>query len=659
MRNLTILFGILILSGCGGGGNPFSDAANAFKYENTPTTTTTTTPTTTPVVAPSLSALTATKKIFDGSDNDLLTGGLGETGLLGNPPKVDATVPTADSLRKAALYYSYRAQLDTRNAAGFGTFYGPAVTHRPNDGKIAGTEFSALSTDTLNTMLLLQIPSNFDPIVPCLVAAPSTGSRGIYGAASSAGEWGLKNRCAVIYTDKGTGIGVHDLTGDTVNLIDGTRTTSSNAGTSSHFTATGKGSMSISSFASANPNRIAQKHAHSQRNAEKDWGKNVLDSITFAFDVLNRQDVFGQRNSFNAENVVVIAAGWGEAGTAALRAAEQDSNHLIDGIVAVAPLISVRNPSGFTIKQATQLWDSSVYNKTLLETFSHYNLLQPCASGETDRCSALKSAGLLTNTTPSKQISEALHLLFISNGSLQGSHALTPIYQKAGFYAGYAYNYASAYAKLSVVENLCNYSYQKNGNVATLFANGSGTTPSDGISLQNATNFQSANCLRQLLTNAQNLLGTDRDLADRIQSGESDTLATADLRNKPALILHGRDDPLALVNQTSRVYYAMNKKFNTNSRLAYLEIKNAHHFDNINQQYGLNYIPLVYYMNNALDAMLAHLQKRTALPNSMVVAAKPAPSGVALDETNYLVPFSSTKNCAISFSNSQLTIPDC
>jgi hydroxybutyrate-dimer hydrolase len=658
MRNYLIILTILTLQGCGGSGNALTDAGNAFKYENNTSTTTTTTTTPTLPITP-VSASTVSKTVYNGADNDLLTGGLGETGLLGAAPTLNSTSPTGDALRKSALYYSYKNQIDMRSASGFGTFYGPSVTNRPNGGKIAGTEYLAYSNDGLNTTLLLQIPTNFDPTLPCLIAAPSTGSQGVFGAVSTAGEWGLKNRCAVIYTDKGTGIGVHDLTGDTVTMIDGTRTTSSNAGSYSNFTATGKDSMSISSFASSNSNRIAQKHAHSQRNPEKDWGKNVLNSITFAFDVLNRQDVFGNQNSFNAENVMVIATGFGEAGTAALKAAEQDGDNLIDAVVAVAPLISVRNPSGFTIKQGTQTWDSSVFNKTLLETFTHYNLVQPCVSGDSTYCSNLKSAGVLSSTTSDKQITEALHQLFTSNGSTQGSHILTPIYQKAGFYAGYAYNYASAYGKLSVVENLCNYGYQKNGNVITLFANGSGTTPSDNVSLINSTSYQSASCLRQLVTKANTLLGADKDLADRIYSGMTDTLATGDLRNKPALILHGRDDPLALVNQTSRVYYGMNKKFLSNSKLAYLEIKNAHHFDNLNQQYGLNYVPLTYYMNNALDAMLVHLQKRTALPQSMVVAAKPAPSGTALDETNYLVPFSSTKNCAIIFSNSQLVIPDC
>jgi len=39
MRNYLIILAILTLQGCGGSGNALTDAANAFKYENDPTTT--------------------------------------------------------------------------------------------------------------------------------------------------------------------------------------------------------------------------------------------------------------------------------------------------------------------------------------------------------------------------------------------------------------------------------------------------------------------------------------------------------------------------------------------------------------------------------------------------------------------------------------------
>ena len=40
--------------------------------------------------------------------------------------------------------------------------------------------------------MLVQVPNTFNKNDPCIVAAPSSGSRGIYGAIGTAGEWGLK-----------------------------------------------------------------------------------------------------------------------------------------------------------------------------------------------------------------------------------------------------------------------------------------------------------------------------------------------------------------------------------------------------------------------------------------------------------------------------------
>ena len=70
---------------------------------------------------------------------------------------------------------------------------------------------------------MVQVPDSFGIGQTCIVTAPSSGSRGVYGAIATAGEWGLKRGCAVAYTDKGTGMGVHDLSSDTVNLITGER----------------------------------------------------------------------------------------------------------------------------------------------------------------------------------------------------------------------------------------------------------------------------------------------------------------------------------------------------------------------------------------------------------------------------------------------------
>jgi hydroxybutyrate-dimer hydrolase len=48
---------------------------------------------------------------------------------------------------------------------------------------------------------------------------------------------GLKRGCAVAYTDKGTGSGVHDLATNTVNTQNGVRADATVASANSNFTA--------------------------------------------------------------------------------------------------------------------------------------------------------------------------------------------------------------------------------------------------------------------------------------------------------------------------------------------------------------------------------------------------------------------------------------
>lgn len=73
-------------------------------------------------------------------------------------------------------------------------------------------------------------------------------------------------------------------------MIDGTLASTNVAGTKAIFTANVDASA-LASFNSAFPNRYAYKHAHSQQNPEKDWGKNTLQAIKFAYWALN--DMFG------------------------------------------------------------------------------------------------------------------------------------------------------------------------------------------------------------------------------------------------------------------------------------------------------------------------------------------------------------------------------
>jgi len=134
---------------------------------------------------------------YDGTSDDLLTGGLGKTGLASTaaPGFADAANPTAAELRRRAIYTNFRAVLDPTAAGGYGTLYGPNIDVNGNDtlgeGKIAGKEILAYADDGTgkkNVAVMVQIPSSFDKTNACIVTGPSSGSRGIYGAIGTSGD---------------------------------------------------------------------------------------------------------------------------------------------------------------------------------------------------------------------------------------------------------------------------------------------------------------------------------------------------------------------------------------------------------------------------------------------------------------------------------------
>ena len=273
------------------------------------------------------------------ASQDLLSAGLGKTGLgsAAAPAYADPLNPTALELRRNAIHANYRAILDPSANGGYGSLYGPNIDNAGNDtlgeGLIPGKEYIASIDDgsgKKKVVVAVQIPASFDVGNPCIVAGPSSGSRGVYGSIGSASEWGLKHGCAVALTDAGKGVGLYDPTDDTVNQIDGTRATRTAAGALSIFAADITDSVRAA-FNAAFPNRLAVKHAHSQMNPEKDWGSDTLVSIRYALYALNQE--YGQslpfrtdrEARFNASNTLVIAGSVSNGGAAVLRAAEQDT----------------------------------------------------------------------------------------------------------------------------------------------------------------------------------------------------------------------------------------------------------------------------------------------------------------------------------------------
>ena len=95
---------------------------------------------------------------YDGVTDDLLTAGLGKTGLAGAAPGfINPLAPTPAELRRRAIWTNYRAALDITAAGGYGTLYGPNVDTNGNvtssEGKIAGCEYTCPVFPTRKTSL--------------------------------------------------------------------------------------------------------------------------------------------------------------------------------------------------------------------------------------------------------------------------------------------------------------------------------------------------------------------------------------------------------------------------------------------------------------------------------------------------------------------------
>jgi hydroxybutyrate-dimer hydrolase len=117
------------------------------------------------------------------------------------------------------------------------------------------------------------------------------------------------------------------------------------------------------------------------------------------------------------------------------------------------------------------------------------------------------------------------------------------------------------------------------------------------------------------------LSGTLAAQSTRVQAGMAEVVATGNLHRKPAIIVHGRSDALIPVNFASRAYVGLNAAAEgSNSRLRYIEVGNANHFDSFTSSFPTQLVPLHVYLFRALDAMLASLRNPSVpLPPSQVV----------------------------------------
>ncbi len=613
---------------------------------------------------------------YDGTNNGLLTGKAGSlAALIGYQLPAN---PNAADLRTLAIQTSYTGLLDVTAAGGFGTYYGK-VSVAANKG----SEYVAVSDDgtgTKNVTLIVTVPSHFDAAKPCIVAVPSSGSRPVYGELGTIGEWALNKGCAVALTDKGGGVGIHDLDRDQSYVIDGTVAA---AGTRKDltFNANLLGD-DLAKFRAASPNRLALKHAHGKQNPEKDWGTYTLQSIKLALYVLNKQFPGAE---LSPANTLVIASSISNGGAAALRAAEQDSEGLIRGVVAGEPQVNLPDNAGLVVKRGGAAVPMSA--KPLFDYTTVAGLYQACATQSAalaptsafviatfaaNRCAALAAKGLVTGATLAEQSADALARLR-AYGWEADSDLLHDSHSGFEFTELVAHTYANAFARASVTENVCGYSVAGiNASfqtpiapVAAVFKTGWATggglgflggafniiadtsvggpalyllaaSPSTG---QADLFIDGATCLRRLATGAAvgntTLSAAEQALAARVKTGLSEVRVSGDLRGKPTVIVHGRSDALIPVNHNSRPYAALNKRADAASSLRYYEVTDANHFDALVGFYPKTLVPLHVYTLRALDLMWAKLNNGTALPDSQVVRAKArASAGATLSDAN-------------------------
>ncbi len=556
--------------------------------------------------------------------DDLLTAGLGLEGLRSaNPPAFAvAESPGADELRRRAIWSNWRGIADLGAGGGIERVPGGLKS-------VPGREFQAFvrlpgSLDQTHRVLL-QLPDDFDQRRRCIVVAPASGSRGVYGAIALAAPWAFAHRCAVAYTDKGAGTGWYDFLGTSGAGLDGRPSQDADAVEFADRIVDGRPVVGI-------------KHLHSRGNPEAQWGVHVRQAAQFALQVLNAQRK-GRGKAFSAENTRIIAVGLSNGGGAVLRAAEAEDG-LLDAVLAAAPNVYPGEGGRALFDYATE---AAIYLPCAL-AHSRYNGNAWARRGNDLldasrlRCTALHQAGLLQAEGVPAQAAESYEKLRASGWSeaaLDAAAASTALDLWRTIGAGYA----SAYARTGAYDMPCGFYYAVSDGSgqprpataaerAAWWSDSSGIPPGAGVALHQALaagvdpQLGALRCLRGLLE------GDTRDrLATTLQSAIRETHAALPRAELPLLLMHGLDDGLVPEAFSTAAYSAWLER-NGRSH-AYWRLANVQHFDSLLGVPGMGsrYLPLLPYAWRGMDALWANLQDGTPLPGSRTVQGRPRVGG--------------------------------
>ncbi len=565
-----------------------------------------------------------------GSD-DLLTAGLGAAGLRSPLPPAFLTpeTPSATELRRRAIWSNWRGIADLSAGGGYDEFYGSL---KP----VPGREFHALTGvpgAKQPHRVLLQLPDAFDLAKRCVVVSASSGSRGIYGAISLAGGWGLPRGCAVAYTDKGAGTGYVDTGSAQHFAFDGTFATNS---------ATAPVEFSAAPFQGEGVAPIAIKHANSGDNPEADWGVHVRQAADFALMTLNA--AYPNEKAFTYANTKIIAVGVSNGGGAVLRAAES-TEHWLDGVVAVSPNIWAAEVSGarslYDYATEAAIWLPCALNASAFDNVPLARIGGVKSPAGASRCGSLYKLGWLKASTPDAQYEQAYaHLkaqgwtdLAMSAGALSTNFDL---------WRAVAVTYAASYARTDAANMPCGYAFHALGTdgkmraptvaeVAAWRSDASGIAPGAGVfitdSIAQSPAADAADPALAGLLCLCDLWQGKNEIASTVQSSIAATATKAPRVGLATIVIHGIDDGLIPAAFSSAPYVAMAKEQGRNVR--YWRVHNAQHFDAFIglPAWTTRYVPLMPYAYRALDSVWLNISQDAELPADAEIMTTPRTLG--------------------------------
>jgi len=548
--------------------------------------------------------------------DDLLSAGLGRAGLLGPPqPFADTLRPTPEEMRRRAIHMGWKGIAWLQPLAVADT-YGRLTP-------VPGREYSAFArvTGAQSThRVLAQVPDAFDRKARCLVVAPASGSRGIYGAIAVAGAWALPRGAAVVHTDKGAGSGYWDSVERSGVALDGTRA------------AAGEGELEFEpAMPLAGHDAIGVKHAHSGDNPEADWGRHALQAARFGLAMLDR--AFPAEAPFTARNTRILAVGISNGGGAVLQAAALDTECLLSGVVAGEPNIHVAGGRAlYDYATEAALWLPCALLDPFFDSVRGLRANPLLAATAVARGATLQAQGWLDATTPHAQARAALaHLR--AQGWQDAALRSAALSTVLDLWRSLAVLYAAAHTRSGSGPMPGGYQYAALDGLghpapaselvaATWWSDAAGIPPGQGVALVDTR--QAAPDLHAPGLLALRALWSGTDAAARaLRAGADATRGAAPRSGLPVIIVHGAEDGLIPAAFSSAPYVAQARA--AGAQVSAWTVSPAQHFDAFLGLPGMaqTHVPLVPYVHRALDHLWSHLVHGVALPGDLRIDAVP------------------------------------